>query len=162
MEIPGVATMTFLRTAVNSVRKKRGEAELSTPDFLRLVREKAAELKIDQEMLKRAVNVGFSGGEKKRAEILQMALLKPKMCILDETDSGLDIDALKLVSEGVNALRDANRAMLVITHYQRLLNHIVPDVVHVFSDGKVVESGGKELALELEAKGYADFDEAAA
>jgi Fe-S cluster assembly ATP-binding protein len=162
IEIPGVATMTFLKAALNSQRKARGEAELSTPDFMRAVRESGAKLHIDQDMLKRALNVGFSGGEKKRAEILQMALLKPKMCVLDETDSGLDIDALKIVSEGVNALRDGNRAMLVITHYQRLLNHIVPDVVHVFSDGRVVESGGKELALELEAKGYAGFNEAAA
>ena len=162
IEIPGVATMTFLKSAMNAQRKARGEAELSTPDFMRAVKEAGAALHIDADMLRRALNVGFSGGEKKRAEILQMALLKPKMCILDETDSGLDIDALKLVSEGVNALRGADRSMLVITHYQRLLNHIVPDVVHVFSDGKVVESGGKELALELEAKGYADFDEAAA
>ena len=162
IEIPGVTTMTFLRTAVNAQRKARGQDELDAPRFLKLVREKAKPLNVSDEMLKRALNVGFSGGEKKRAEILQMALLKPKMCILDETDSGLDIDALKLVSEGVNALRGADRSMLVITHYQRLLNHIVPDVVHVFSDGKVVESGGKELALELEAKGYADFDEAAA
>jgi Fe-S cluster assembly ATP-binding protein len=129
---------------------------------MRAVREAGASLQIDADMLRRALNVGFSGGEKKRAEILQMALLKPKMCILDETDSGLDIDALKLVAEGVNALRAPNRSMLVITHYQRLLNHIVPDVVHVFSDGRIVESGGKELALELEAKGYADFDEVAA
>jgi Fe-S cluster assembly ATP-binding protein len=147
---------------MNAQRKGRGEAELSTPEFMRAVREAGASLKIDADMLRRALNVGFSGGEKKRAEILQMALLKPKMCILDETDSGLDIDALKLVAEGVNALRAPNRSMLVITHYQRLLNHIVPDVVHVFSDGRIVESGGKELALELEAKGYADFDEAAA
>ena len=162
IEIPGVATMTFLKAAMNAQRKARGEAELSTPDFMRAVKEAGASLHIYADMLRRALNVGFSGGEKKRAEILQMALLKPKMCILDETDSGLDIDALKLISEGVNALRGADRSMLVITHYQRLLNHIVPDVVHVFSDGKVVESGGKELALELEAKGYADFDEAAA
>ncbi|MDR3472055.1 MAG: Fe-S cluster assembly ATPase SufC [Devosia sp.] len=162
IEIPGVATMTFLKAAMNAQRKARGEPELSTPDFMRAVKQAGASLHIDSDMLKRALNVGFSGGEKKRAEILQMALLKPKMCILDETDSGLDIDALKLVSEGVNALRGPDRSMLVITHYQRLLDHIVPDVVHVFSDGKVVESGGKELALELEAKGYADFDEAAA
>lgn len=157
IEIPGVATMTFLKAALNAQRKARGEADLSTPDFMRSVKEAGAALRIDSDMLKRALNVGFSGGEKKRAEILQMALLKPKMCVLDETDSGLDIDALKVVSEGVNNLRDDNRAMLVITHYQRLLDHIVPDVVHVFSDGKVVESGGKELALELEAKGYAGF-----
>jgi len=162
IEIPGVATMTFLKSALNAQRKARGESELSTPDFMRAVREAGTKLHIDQDMLKRALNVGFSGGEKKRAEILQMALLKPKMCVLDETDSGLDIDALKIVSEGVNSLRDGERAMLVITHYQRLLNHIVPDVVHVFSDGRVVESGGKELALELEAKGYAGFNEAAA
>jgi Fe-S cluster assembly ATP-binding protein len=162
IEIPGVATMTFLKAALNAQRKARGEGELSTPDFMRAVKEAGASLHIDSDMLKRALNVGFSGGEKKRAEILQMALLKPKMCVLDETDSGLDIDALKIVSEGVNALRDGERAMLVITHYQRLLNHIVPDVVHVFSDGKVVESGGKDLALELEAKGYATFNEAAA
>ena len=162
IEIPGVATMTFLKAALNAKRKAHGEGELSTPDFMKAVKEAGKALHIDSDMLKRALNVGFSGGEKKRAEILQMALLKPKMCILDETDSGLDIDALKVVSEGVNALRDADRSMLVITHYQRLLNHIVPDVVHVFSDGRVVESGGKELALELEAKGYAGFDEAAA
>ena len=161
VEIPGVATMTFLKAALNSQRKARGEAELSTPEFMKAVKEAGAALHIDSEMMKRALNVGFSGGEKKRAEILQMALLKPKMCILDETDSGLDIDALKVVSEGVNALRDPARSMLVITHYQRLLNHIVPDVVHVFSDGRIVESGGKDLALELEAKGYAGFDEAA-
>lgn len=162
IEIPGVATMTFLKAALNAKRKANGEGELSTPDFMKAVKEAGKALHIDSDMLKRSLNVGFSGGEKKRAEILQMALLKPKMCILDETDSGLDIDALKVVSEGVNALRDADRSMLVITHYQRLLNHIVPDVVHVFSDGRVVESGGKELALELEAKGYAGFDEAAA
>ena len=161
-EIPGVATMTFLKAAINAQRKARGEAELSTPDFMRTVREAGSTLAISQDMLKRALNVGFSGGEKKRAEILQMALLKPKMCILDETDSGLDIDALQVVSHGVNALRDGTRAMLVITHYQRLLNHIVPDVVHVFSDGRVVESGTRELALELEAKGYAGFDQSAA
>jgi Fe-S cluster assembly ATP-binding protein len=162
IEIPGVATMTFLKAAINSQRKARGESELSTPDFMRAVKDAGRDLHIDSEMLKRPLNVGFSGGEKKRAEILQMALLKPKMCVLDETDSGLDIDALKVVADGVNALRDPYRSMLVITHYQRLLNHIVPDVVHVFSDGRVVESGGKELALELEAKGYAEFDEAAA
>ncbi|MDC9824561.1 Fe-S cluster assembly ATPase SufC [Devosia sp. ZB163] len=159
IEIPGVATMTFLKSALNAQRKARGESEISTPDFMKAVKEAGKALHIDADMLKRALNVGFSGGEKKRAEILQMALLKPKMCILDETDSGLDIDALKVVSEGVNALRGADRSMLVITHYQRLLNHIVPDVVHVFSDGRVVESGPKELALELEAKGYAGFDE---
>jgi Fe-S cluster assembly ATP-binding protein len=162
VEVPGVATMTFLKAAINAQRKARGEIEMTTPDFMRAVKDAGRDLHIDSEMLRRALNVGFSGGEKKRAEILQMALLKPKMCILDETDSGLDIDALKIVSEGVNALRDPYRSMLVITHYQRLLNHIVPDVVHVFSDGRVVESGGKELALELESKGYASFDEAAA
>jgi Fe-S cluster assembly ATP-binding protein len=161
MEIPGVATMTFLRTALNSVRKQRGEAELSTPDFLRLVREKAADLKIDPEMLKRAVNVGFSGGEKKRNEILQMALLQPKLCVLDETDSGLDIDALKIVSDGVNKLRAPDRSFVVITHYQRLLDHIVPDVVHVMAKGRIVKTGGAELAQELEAKGYAAFEQAA-
>ena len=161
IEIPGVASMTFLRTAVNAVRKKRGDEELSTPDFLRLVREKAKELNIDQNMLKRPVNVGFSGGEKKRNEILQMAMLEPKMCVLDETDSGLDIDALKIVADGVNRLRAKNRGFLVITHYQRLLDHIVPDVVHVMSKGKIVRTGGPELAHELEAKGYAAYDNAA-
>ena len=160
LEIPGVATMTFLRTAVNAVRKARGEEELSTPDFLRLVREKAKLLKIDIEMLKRPLNVGFSGGEKKRNEILQMALLEPALCVLDETDSGLDIDAVRIVAEGVNALRSPKRAMLVITHYQRLLNYIVPDRVHVLSDGRVARSGGPELALELEESGYAEFGEA--
>ena len=162
IEIPGVATMTFLKAAMNAQRKARGEAEIQTPDFMREIRQAAGLLKIETDMLKRALNVGFSGGEKKRAEVLQMALLKPKMCILDETDSGLDIDALKIVSEGVNALRGPDRSMLVITHYQRLLNHIVPDIVHVFSDGRVVESGDKSLALELESKGYAGFDENAA
>ena len=157
MEIPGVATMTFLRTAVNAVRKARGEVELSTPDFLRVVREKAKLLKIDPDMLKRPLNVGFSGGEKKRNEILQMALLKPSLCVLDETDSGLDIDAVRIVADGVNALRAPNRAMLVITHYQRLLNYIVPDRVHVLSGGRIVRSGGRELALELEKTGYAEF-----
>jgi Fe-S cluster assembly ATP-binding protein len=162
MEIPGVATMTFLRTAVNAVRKARGKEELSTPDFLRLVREKAKLLKIDPDMLKRPLNVGFSGGEKKRNEILQMALLEPSLCVLDETDSGLDIDAVRIVAEGVNALRSPDRAMLVITHYQRLLNYIVPDRVHVLSEGRVARSGGPELALELEQSGYAEFGEAAA
>ena len=162
IEIPGVATMTFLKAAINAQRKARGEGELSTPDFMRAVKEAGAQLNIDSDMLKRPLNVGFSGGEKKRAEILQMALLKPALCVLDETDSGLDIDALQVVSRGVNALRDAGRSMLVITHYQRLLNHIVPDVVHVFSDGRIVESGDKDLALQLEAKGYADFDATAA
>ncbi len=157
LEIPGVATMTFLRTAMNALRKARDEEELSTPDFMRIVKEKAATLNVTMEMLKRPLNVGFSGGEKKRMEILQMALLEPSLCILDETDSGLDIDALRIVSEGVNLLKDENRAMLVITHYQRLLNYIVPDKVHVMSKGKIVETGGKELALELEKSGYANF-----
>ncbi|HEV7293052.1 Fe-S cluster assembly ATPase SufC [Devosia sp. RR2S18] len=162
IEIPGVATMTFLKAAINAQRKARGEGELSTPEFMRVVKEAGSQLNIDASMLKRPLNVGFSGGEKKRAEILQMALLKPSLCVLDETDSGLDIDALQLVSKGVNALRAENRSMLVITHYQRLLNHIVPDVVHVFSDGRVVESGDKDLALQLEARGYAEFDTTAA
>lgn len=162
IEIPGVSTMTFLKAAMNAQRKARGDNELSTPDFMRAVKDASGLLDFRQEFLKRALNVGFSGGEKKRAEILQMALLQPKLAILDETDSGLDIDALKVVSEGVNKLRSPERSMLVITHYQRLLNHIVPDVVHVFSDGRVVETGDKSLALELEAKGYADFDEAPA
>jgi len=162
LEIPGVATMTFLRTALNAQRKKRGEPELSTPDFMKGLREAAAKLGIGQDMLRRAVNVGFSGGEKKRNEILQMALLQPRLAVLDETDSGLDIDALRIVADGVNALRSPDRAMLVITHYQRLLNYIVPDVVHVLSRGRVVKTGGKELALELEESGYAAFQEAAA
>jgi Fe-S cluster assembly ATP-binding protein len=162
LEIPGVATMTFLRTAVNAVRKARGEAELSTPDFLRLVREKAKLLKIEPDMLKRPLNVGFSGGEKKRNEILQMALLEPSLCVLDETDSGLDIDAIRIVADGVNALRSPERSTLVITHYQRLLNYIVPDRVHVLSEGRVARSGGPELALELEESGYAEFDGQAA
>ncbi len=161
IEIPGVATMTFLRTALNAQRKARGEAELQIPEFMKLVKEKAAELKVTADMLKRPLNVGFSGGEKKRNEILQMALLEPSICILDETDSGLDIDALRVVSEGVNSLRSPDRAMVVITHYQRLLDHIVPDVVHVMSAGKIVKTGGKELALELEANGYAEFVSAA-
>jgi len=162
MEIPGVAGLTFLRTAANAVRKKRGDAELSTPDFMKLVKARAAALNIDVEMLKRPVNVGFSGGEKKRSEILQMAMLEPTLCVLDETDSGLDIDALKIVSDGVNALRSPDRAMLVITHYQRLLNHIVPDRVHVLAHGRIQKSGGKELALELETSGYAEFQDKAA
>ncbi len=157
MEIPGVATMTFLRSAVNAVRKARGEEELSTPDFLRVVKEKAKELKIDVEMLRRPLNVGFSGGEKKRNEILQMALLEPGLCVLDETDSGLDIDALRIVADGVNGLRSKERAMLVITHYQRLLDYIVPDKVHVMSAGRIARSGGPELAIELEKSGYAEF-----
>jgi Fe-S cluster assembly ATP-binding protein len=162
LEIPGVATMTFLRTALNAQRKKRGEPELSTPDFLKRVREAAKKLDIDQEMLRRPVNVGFSGGEKKRNEILQMALLEPKLGVLDETDSGLDIDALKVVADGVNRLRSPERAMIVITHYQRLLYHIVHDIVHVLSKGRIVRTGGKELALELEAKGYAGYQDEAA
>jgi Fe-S cluster assembly ATP-binding protein len=161
VEIPGVAFMTFLKAALNAQRKARGEGELSTPDFMRMVRDKAAKLNISQDMLKRATNVGFSGGEKKRSEILQMSLLEPTLCVLDETDSGLDIDALRVVSEGVNALRTSDRAMVVITHYQRLLNHIVPDIVHVMSAGRIVKTGGKELALELEESGYAAFTEAA-
>jgi Fe-S cluster assembly ATP-binding protein len=162
LEIPGVATMTFLRTAINAQRKARGEAELSTPEFMKRVREHAARLSIDQELLRRPVNVGFSGGEKKRNEILQMALLEPKLAVLDETDSGLDIDALKVVADGVNRLRSPQRAVLVITHYQRLLNHIVPDVVHVLANGRIVRTGGSELALELEAKGYAPYQDEAA
>jgi Fe-S cluster assembly ATP-binding protein len=157
VEIPGVGNMTFLRTAVNAQRKSRGEPEISAGDFLKLVREKAKTLKIDAEMLKRPVNVGFSGGEKKRNEILQMAMLEPRMCILDETDSGLDVDAMKLVAEGVNALRSAGRSFLVITHYQRLLDHIKPDVVHIMAAGRIIRTGGPELALEVEANGYADI-----
>jgi Fe-S cluster assembly ATP-binding protein len=162
MEIPGVAGLTFLRTATNALRLARGDNELKTPEFLRLVKEKGAEFNIDIDMLKRPVNVGFSGGEKKRSEILQMALLEPTLCVLDETDSGLDIDALKVVSDGVNALRSPERSMLVITHYQRLLNHIVPDKVHVLAFGRIQKSGGKELALELEKSGYAEYSDAAA
>ena len=162
IEIPGVVTMQFLKVALNAQRKARGEAELSTPAFMRLVRDRAEKLRIDPEMLKRAVNVGFSGGEKKRAEILQMAVLEPALCILDETDSGLDIDALRVVADGVNALRSPRRAMLVITHYQRLLDYIVPDRVHVLSRGRIVKSGDKSLALELEEKGYAGFEQDAA
>jgi Fe-S cluster assembly ATP-binding protein len=157
VEVPGVATMTFLRTALNAQRKTRGQEELSTPEFMKLVRDTAGHLGNNQEMLRRAVNVGFSGGEKKRNEILQMAILQPRLAVLDETYSGLDIDALKTVAEGVNRLRSPERSMVVITHYQRLLNFIVPDVVHVMANGRVVKSGGKELALELEAKGYAHF-----
>ncbi|MCQ0092732.1 Fe-S cluster assembly ATPase SufC [Roseovarius sp. M141] len=157
VEIPGVGNMTFMRTALNSQRKARGEDEMSAADFLRLIRAKAKDLKIDADMLKRPVNVGFSGGEKKRNEILQMALLEPKMCILDETDSGLDVDAMRLVSDGVNALRDAGRGFLVITHYQRLLDHIKPDFVHIMSDGRIIKTGGPELAVEVEKNGYADI-----
>jgi Fe-S cluster assembly ATP-binding protein len=162
LEIPGVATMTFLRTALNAQRKKRGEPELSTPEFIKTVRETASKLNIDQDMLRRSVNVGFSGGEKKRNEILQMALLAPRLAVLDETDSGLDIDALKIVADGVNRLRSPQRAFVVITHYQRLLSYIVPDIVHVLSGGRIVKTGGKELALELEARGYAEYQEEAA
>ena len=162
IEIPGVATMTFLKSALNAVARQRGEKELTTPDFLRRVRAAADQLKIDQEMLRRPLNVGFSGGEKKRMEILQMALLGPRMAILDETDSGLDIDALRIVAEGVNALRDPKRAFLVITHYQRLLDHIRPDTVHVMAKGRIVKSGGAELALELERNGYRDYQADAA
>jgi Fe-S cluster assembly ATP-binding protein len=162
LEIPGVATMTFLRAALNAQRKARGEPELSSPDLLKRVRDIATKLGIDHEMLRRPVNVGFSGGEKKRNETLQMTLLEPRLAVLDETDSGLDIDALKVVAEGVNRLRSPERGFIVITHYQRLLDYIVPDVVHVLSKGRVVRTGGKELALELEASGYAQYrDEAA-
>ena len=157
IEIPGVATMTFLKAALNAHRKARGEPELTTPEFMKRVKTVAEKLNISSEMLKRPVNVGFSGGEKKRAEIMQMALLQPSICILDETDSGLDIDALKVVSEGVNALRSPDRAFVVITHYQRLLDHIVPDIVHVLSDGRIVRTGGPELALDLEKNGYAAY-----
>jgi Fe-S cluster assembly ATP-binding protein len=162
IEIPGVPALTFLRTALNAQRKARGEGEISAPDFLRLVRGKAAALKMDFDMLKRSLNVGFSGGEKKRMEILQMAVLSPRLAILDETDSGLDIDALRIVSEGVNAMRAPDRAMLVITHYQRLLDYIRPDKVHVLSGGTIVASGGPELALELERDGYDKYARAAA
>jgi Fe-S cluster assembly ATP-binding protein len=162
IEIPGVATMQFLKVALNAQRKARGEKELSTPDFMRMVKDKAAKLNVSQDMLKRPVNVGFSGGEKKRAEILQMAVLEPSLCILDETDSGLDIDALRVVADGVNALRSPDRAMIVITHYQRLLDYIVPDFVHVLSKGRIVKSGDKSLALELEEKGYGEFTKDAA
>jgi Fe-S cluster assembly ATP-binding protein len=153
--------MTFLRTALNAVKRKRGEKELTTPEFLRRVREEAASLGISDEILKRPLNVGFSGGEKKRMEILQMAVLGPTLCVLDETDSGLDIDAMRIVSAGVTKLKSKDRAMLVITHYQRLLNYIVPDKVHVMAGGRIQKSGGKELALELEKSGYAEFTKAA-
>lgn len=162
LEIPGVATMTFLKAALNAQRRARDEGEMSTPDFMKKVRAAAARLNISQDMLKRAVNLGFSGGEKKRMEILQMALLEPRFAILDEMDSGLDIDALRVCSEGVNALRSPERGLLVITHYQRLLDYIAPDVVHVMSKGKIVRSGGPELALELEKSGYADYASEAA
>ncbi len=157
VEIPGVGNMTFLRTALNAQRAARGEGEYSAAEFLKIVREKAKALHIDNEMLQRAVNVGFSGGEKKRNEILQMAVLEPKYCVLDETDSGLDVDAMRLVSEGVNALRSPDRGFLVITHYQRLLDHIKPDVVHIMAAGRIIKSGGPELALEVEHNGYADL-----
>ena len=162
IEIPGVATMTFLKAALNAQRKKQGLDELSTPDFVRKVREVSDRLNITQEMLRRPLNVGFSGGEKKRNEIMQMALLEPSLCVMDETDSGLDIDALRVVADGVNAMKSPERGIVVITHYQRLLNYIVPDFVHVLSAGRIVRSGGKELALELEEKGYAGFAGAAA
>ena len=161
LEIPGVPALTFIRTALNAQRKARGEAEVSAPEFLKRVRAAASTLRIDMEMLKRGLNVGFSGGEKKRMEILQMALLEPRLLILDETDSGLDIDALRIVSEGVNAMRSPDRAMLVITHYQRLLDHIRPDRVHVLANGRIVASGGPELALELEREGYDKYAKAA-
>ena len=161
-EIPGVAAMTFLKAALNAQRRARGESDLTTPDFVRRVREAANALKIDQEMLRRPLNVGFSGGEKKRFEVLQMALLAPRLGVLDETDSGLDIDALRVVAEGVNALREPKRAFVVITHYQRLLDYIKPDVVHVMTRGRIVATGGPELALELERNGYRDYAEEAA
>jgi Fe-S cluster assembly ATP-binding protein len=161
LEIPGVPALVFIRTAMNSQRKARGEAEITAPQFLKLVREKAAALKMDFDMLKRALNVGFSGGEKKRMEILQMAMLSPRFLILDETDSGLDIDALRIVADGVNALRGPERSMLVITHYQRLLDYIKPDRVHVLAGGRIVASGGPELALELERVGYDRYATAA-
>jgi len=157
VEIPGVTNMNFLKSALNAVRKTRGQSDLDAMQVLKLLRDKAKALGMSEEMLKRAVNVGFSGGEKKRNEVLQMAVLEPSLCVLDETDSGLDIDALKIVADGVNALRSKDRAMLVITHYQRLLNYIKPDRVHVLAQGRIQRSGGPELALELEAKGYADF-----
>jgi Fe-S cluster assembly ATP-binding protein len=162
MEIPGVAGLTFLRTAANAVRKARGQPELTTPEFMKVVKDKASRLNIDMEMLKRPVNVGFSGGEKKRSEILQMEVLDPTLCVLDETDSGLDIDALRVVADGVNAMRGPDRSMLVITHYQRLLNYIVPDKVHVMVDGRIQKSGGPELAQELETSGYAEYQGKAA
>ena len=162
LEIPGVATLTFLRTALNAQRKARGEEELSSPDLLKRVREIAKKLNIDAEMLRRPLNVGFSGGEKKRNETLQLALLEPQLCVLDETDSGLDIDALKVVANGVNQLRSTDRGMIVITHYQRLLDYIVPDIVHVLAAGRIVRTGGKALALELENTGYAQYQTEAA
>jgi Fe-S cluster assembly ATP-binding protein len=162
VEIPGVTGISFLRTAVNAVRKHHGELPFDAMDFVKYIREKAKDLNVSDDMLKRAVNTGFSGGEKKRMEILQMAALDPRVAILDETDSGLDIDALKVVADGVNAMRSAERGLLVITHYQRLLDYIVPDHVHVLAKGRIVKSGGKELALELEQSGYAEYLEDAA
>jgi Fe-S cluster assembly ATP-binding protein len=161
-EIPGVGAMTFLKAALNAQRRARGESDLTTPEFMRRVREASQALKIDQEMLRRPLNVGFSGGEKKRFEVLQMTLLKPRVGVLDETDSGLDIDALRIVASGVNALRDPKRAFLIITHYQRLLDHIKPDVVHVMARGRLAATGGPELALELERNGYRDYEDEAA
>jgi len=161
IEVPGVATMTFLKHALNAQREARGEKALSTPEFMKTVKAAAEKLQVRQDMLRRPINVGFSGGEKKRNEIMQMALLEPKLCVLDETDSGLDIDALRIVADGVNSLRAADRSFLVITHYQRLLDYIEPDHVHVLAGGRIVRSGGPELARELEEKGYADFLEAA-
>ena len=160
IEIPGVSTSVFLKSAVNILRRERGENELDAMDFLKRAKEKLAALRMDQKFLSRPVNVGFSGGEKKRSEIFQMAMLEPKLAILDETDSGLDIDALKIVAEGINALRSPEKATLMITHYQRLLDYVVPDKVHVLAHGRIVKTGGKELALELEEKGYAAFDSA--
>lgn len=157
VEIPGVNMGTFLKTSINAIRKQRGQDELDALGMLKLIKAKTKELGISDDMMKRAVNVGFSGGEKKRNEVLQMAMLEPTFCVLDETDSGLDIDALKIVAEGVNALRSPERSFLVITHYQRLLDYIKPDVVHVMANGRIVKTGGAELALELEAKGYAEF-----
>ena len=162
VEIPGVSTMNFLKTSFNAVRKFRGEGELDAMDFLKFVREKTKALNIGDDMLKRAVNVGFSGGEKKRNEVLQMAIIDPALAILDETDSGLDVDALRIVGEGVTALRSADKAMLVITHYQRLLDYIIPDFVHILANGKIVKSGDKQLAMDLEENGYAEFSEQAA
>ena len=162
VEIPGVSTMNFLKASVNSVRRYRGQSEFDAMEFLKFVRRQTKVLNIGDDMLKRAVNVGFSGGEKKRAEVLQMAVLEPTLAVLDETDSGLDVDALRIVGEGVTALRSPERSMLVITHYQRLLDYIIPDVVHVLSDGKIVDTGNKDLAVELEKNGYASYSEVAA
>jgi Fe-S cluster assembly ATP-binding protein len=162
VEIPGVPMTTFMKTAINAIRKKRGQDELDVIGFMRLMKETCAKLGINEDMMKRPVNVGFSGGEKKRAEVLQMAMLDPKFCILDETDSGLDIDALRIVADGVNTLRNATRSMLIITHYQRLLDYIKPDVVHIMASGKIIKTGGPELALALEQKGYTEFVKEAA